>query len=72
MGYWIAVLYGESRMYKNPNPKKYVVKIRRGKPILVDKQIIRWRTARRAAKLKEAASQEKKDRLSILDRKFFE
>jgi hypothetical protein len=35
--------------FQNPDPKKYVIKIRKGKPILVDKQIIRWRAARKKA-----------------------
>jgi hypothetical protein len=38
--------------FHNPDPKKFVIKIRKGKPILVDKQIIRWRAARKKAAVK--------------------
>lgn len=34
-------------MFDNPDPKRYVIKVRRGKPILVDKQILRWRKKRK-------------------------
>jgi hypothetical protein len=39
-------------MIDNPDPRKYVIKIRRGKAILVDKQILRWRKKRKEAAAK--------------------
>lgn len=30
----------------NPDPKRYVIRIRRGEPVLVDRQILRWRKHR--------------------------
>jgi hypothetical protein len=34
-------------MPKNPDPNKFVLKVRKGVPILVDKQIERWRKYRK-------------------------
>ena len=31
----------------NPDPKKFVIRVRRGKAILVDRQILRWRKKRK-------------------------
>jgi hypothetical protein len=63
-------------MLDNPNPKKYVIKIRRGKAILVDKQILRWRKRRKKAAQTEAAKAleeiQQVDTSKILHRKFFE
>lgn len=32
---------------ENPNPKKYVIRFRKGEPVLVDRQIDRWRKFRK-------------------------
>lgn len=39
---------------------KYVVRVRRGKPVLVDKQILRWRRARKRRELATQAEETQK------------
>lgn len=57
-----------SRHYsvENPNPKKYMLIVRRGKAVLVDKQILRWR--KKVAKLNydKAKADVKEDTLEAL------
>lgn len=38
---------------ENPDPKKYKVRMRKGKPVLVDKAVIRWGKRRKKKQEKE-------------------
>jgi hypothetical protein len=55
--------------------EKYVVRVRRGKPILVDKQILKWRKARKKAEARAQAEQTQAELQSqladVLSIKFF-
>lgn len=46
----------------NPDPKKFVTRMRKGEPTLVDKQIIAWRKWRKAKGEIETRGQARKDR----------
>jgi hypothetical protein len=47
----------------NPDPSKYVLRWRRGKYILVDRQVIRWQAAQKRREALKARAEEQRKKL---------